>query len=147
GAKPLAGFPDETVTEGLDGLRDRLSEYRTMGARFAKWRAVIRVTDALPSSACVSANAHALARYAALCRHPGALAVRAGREPFRRASLRARDLLHPASPLCARLRRLHCCPGRPRNPAGIDDDLAALADASSSRHPACFRRSYVEGPG
>src|SRR5262249_7202529 len=115
GAKPLAGFPDETVTEGLDGLRDRLSEYRTMGARFAKWRAVIRVTDALPSSACVSANAHALARYAALCRHPGALAVRAGREPFRRASLRARDLLHPASPLCARLRRLHCCPGRPRN--------------------------------
>jgi fructose-bisphosphate aldolase, class I len=67
GAKPLAGSPDETVTEGLDGLRDRLSEYRTMGARFAKWRAVIRVRDFLPSSACVSANAHALARYAALC--------------------------------------------------------------------------------
>jgi fructose-bisphosphate aldolase, class I len=67
GAKPLAGSLDETVTEGLDGLRDRLSEYRTMGARFAKWRAVIRVTDSLPSSACVSANAHALARYAALC--------------------------------------------------------------------------------
>jgi fructose-bisphosphate aldolase, class I len=67
GAKPLAGSPDETVTEGLDGLRGRLSEYRTMGARFAKWRAVIRVTDSLPSSACVSANAHALARYAALC--------------------------------------------------------------------------------
>jgi fructose-bisphosphate aldolase, class I len=67
GAKPLAGSPEETVTEGLDGLRDRLSEYRTMGARFAKWRAVIRVTDSLPSSACVSANAHALARYAALC--------------------------------------------------------------------------------
>src|SRR6266542_3131249 len=67
GAKPLAGFPDETVTEGLDGLRDRLSEYRAMGARFAKWRAVIHLTDALPSSACVSANAHALARYAALC--------------------------------------------------------------------------------
>jgi fructose-bisphosphate aldolase class I len=67
GAKPLAGSPDETVTEGLDGLRDRLSEYRTMGARFAKWRAVIRITDSLPSSACVTANAHALARYAALC--------------------------------------------------------------------------------
>ena len=62
GAKPLAGSPDETVTEGLDGLRDRLSEYRTMGARFAKWRAVIRITDSLPSSACVTANAHALAR-------------------------------------------------------------------------------------
>src|SRR5262249_25064161 len=67
GAKPLAGSPDETVTEGLDGLRGRLSEYRAMGARFAKWRAVIHLTDALPSSACVSANAHALARYAALC--------------------------------------------------------------------------------
>ena len=67
GAKPLAGFPHETVTEGLDGLRDRLSEYRAMGARFAKWRAVVHVTDELPSSACVSANAHALARYAALC--------------------------------------------------------------------------------
>jgi fructose-bisphosphate aldolase class I len=67
GAKPLAGFPDETVTEGLDGLRDRLVEYRGMGAGFAKWRAVMHVTDALPSRACVSANAHALARYAALC--------------------------------------------------------------------------------
>src|SRR5499427_8623103 len=67
GAKPLAGSPDETVTEGLDGLRDRLSEYRTMGARFAKWRAVIHLTDSRPSSACVSANAHALARYASLC--------------------------------------------------------------------------------
>ena len=67
GAKPLAGFPDETVTEGLDGLRDRLREYHGMGARFAKWRAVIHVTDTLPSSACVSANAHALARYASLC--------------------------------------------------------------------------------
>jgi fructose-bisphosphate aldolase, class I len=67
GAKPLAGWPGETVTEGLDGLRDRLAAYRAIGARFAKWRAVIHVTDALPSSACVSANAHALARYAALC--------------------------------------------------------------------------------
>jgi fructose-bisphosphate aldolase, class I len=67
GAKPLAGFPDETVTEGLDGLRERLSAYRDMGARFAKWRAVIHISDALPSRACISANAHALARYAALC--------------------------------------------------------------------------------
>ena len=67
GAKPLAGSPGETVTEGLDGLRDRLSEYHGMGARFAKWRAVIHITDALPSVVCVSANAHALARYAALC--------------------------------------------------------------------------------
>jgi fructose-bisphosphate aldolase, class I len=67
GAKPLAGSPGETVTEGLDGLRDRLSDYRAMGARFAKWRAVIRVTEALPSSACMAANTHALGRYAALC--------------------------------------------------------------------------------
>jgi fructose-bisphosphate aldolase, class I len=67
GAEPLAGFPEETVTEGLDGLRDRLAEYHGMGARFAKWRAVIRITDTLPSVACVSANAHALGRYAALC--------------------------------------------------------------------------------
>src|SRR5918996_4823669 len=67
GTTPLAGSPDETVTEGLDGLRDRLTAYHEMGARFAKWRAVIRITDTLPSPACVSANAHALARYAALC--------------------------------------------------------------------------------
>jgi fructose-bisphosphate aldolase, class I len=67
GAEPLAGSPEETVTEGLDGLRDRLAEYHGMGARFAKWRAVIRITEKLPSVACVSANAHALARYAALC--------------------------------------------------------------------------------
>jgi fructose-bisphosphate aldolase, class I len=67
GAKPLAASSDETVTEGLDGLRDRLREYRNMGARFAKWRAVIHVSQSLPSTACVSANAHALARYASLC--------------------------------------------------------------------------------
>jgi fructose-bisphosphate aldolase class I len=67
GAEPLAGSPEEKVTEGLDGLRDRLAEYHGMGARFAKWRAVIRITDRLPSVACVSVNAHALARYAALC--------------------------------------------------------------------------------
>ena len=68
GAKPLAGSPGETVTEGLDGLRDRLRAYHDMGARFAKWRAVIHISDSLPSRACISANAHALARYAALCR-------------------------------------------------------------------------------
>src|SRR5215472_10904502 len=71
GAKPLARSPKETVTEGLDGLRERLAEYRGMGAHFAKWRAVIRITDSLPSAACVSANAHALARYAALCQEGG----------------------------------------------------------------------------
>ena len=67
GAKPLAGAPGETITEGLDGLRERLAEYRGLGARFAKWRAVIHIGDGLPTHACVSANAHALARYAALC--------------------------------------------------------------------------------
>jgi fructose-bisphosphate aldolase class I len=67
GARPLAGAPGETVTEGLDGLRDRLSAYRDMGARFAKWRAVIHISDTLPSQTCISANAHALARYAAFC--------------------------------------------------------------------------------
>ena len=67
GAKPLAGSPGETVTEGLDGLRDRLAAYHDMGARFAKWRAVFRIADELPSQACVIANAHALGRYAGLC--------------------------------------------------------------------------------
>jgi fructose-bisphosphate aldolase class I len=71
GKKPLAGCPGETVTEGLDGLRDRLTEYRMLGARFAKWRAVIRVTDHQPSDTCLEANAHALARYAALCQEAG----------------------------------------------------------------------------
>jgi fructose-bisphosphate aldolase class I len=71
GTKPLAGFPDEVVTEGLDGLRGRLEEYASMGARFAKWRAVIRVKDGLPSVACLEANAHALARYAALAQEAG----------------------------------------------------------------------------
>jgi fructose-bisphosphate aldolase class I len=67
GARRLAGSPAETVTEGLDGLRDRLIHYRGLGARFAKWRAVIRITDALPSRTCIHVNAHALGRYAALC--------------------------------------------------------------------------------
>jgi fructose-bisphosphate aldolase, class I len=67
GAKPLAGFPGETITEGLDGLRERLTEYRGLGARFAKWRAVIDIAAGLPSAFAIAANAHALARYAALC--------------------------------------------------------------------------------
>ncbi len=67
GAKPLAGFPGETITEGLDGLRERLIEYRGLGARFAKWRAVIDIAAGIPTAFAVEANAHALARYAALC--------------------------------------------------------------------------------
>jgi fructose-bisphosphate aldolase class I len=67
GAKPLPFCPGETVTEGLDGLRERLKEYHGLGARFAKWRAVIDIGDGKPSYACIRANAHALARYAALC--------------------------------------------------------------------------------
>jgi fructose-bisphosphate aldolase, class I len=75
GAKPLAGFPDETVTEGLDGLRDRLNEYRELGARFAKWRAVIRIGPDLPTRGGIDANAHALARYAALCQEAGIVPI------------------------------------------------------------------------
>ena len=71
GAHDLAGFPGEKVTEGLDGLRARLEEYRGLGARFAKWRAVITIGDGIPSVACIRANAHALARYAALCQEAG----------------------------------------------------------------------------
>lgn len=67
GAKPLAGFPGETITEGLDGLRERLIEYAKLGARFAKWRAVIDIAEGIPSAFAIEANAHALARYAALC--------------------------------------------------------------------------------
>jgi fructose-bisphosphate aldolase class I len=75
GSKPLAGFPDEQVTEGLDRLRDRLAEYAGMGARFAKWRAVIRIGDATPSHGGLLANAHALARYAALCQEAGLVPI------------------------------------------------------------------------
>src|SRR5581483_3705887 len=67
GAKPLAGFPNETITEGLDGLRERLVEYYKLGARFAKWRAVIDIAEGIPTPFAIEANAHALARYAALC--------------------------------------------------------------------------------
>ncbi|WP_093303279.1 class I fructose-bisphosphate aldolase [Variovorax sp. NFACC27] len=75
GAKPLAGHPGETVTEGLDGLRERLAEYAMMGARFAKWRGVIAIGDGLPTRACIRVNAHALARYAALCQEAGLVPI------------------------------------------------------------------------
>ncbi len=75
GALPMAGAPGERVTEGLDGLRDRLDEYRRLGARFAKWRAVIAIGDGLPTARCVHANADALARYAALCQEQGLVPI------------------------------------------------------------------------
>ncbi len=75
GAKPLAGHPDETVTEGLDGLRERLAEYAELGARFAKWRAPYRIGEAIPSPACITAHAHALARYAALSQEAGLVPI------------------------------------------------------------------------
>ena len=71
GTVPLAGFPGEVVTEGLDGLRDRLKEYAALGAKFAKWRAVINIGEDMPSKTCIDANMHALARYAALCQEAG----------------------------------------------------------------------------
>ena len=67
GAKPMANFPGEKITEGLDGLRERLAEYRKLGARFAKWRAVIAIGDQIPTRTCIAANAQLLARYAAFC--------------------------------------------------------------------------------
>ncbi len=75
GAHELAGHGGEKVTEGLDGLRERLQEYYALGARFAKWRAVITIGDGIPSSACIEANAHALARYAALCQETGLVPI------------------------------------------------------------------------
>jgi fructose-bisphosphate aldolase class I len=75
GAKDMAGHPGEKITECLDGLRDRLTEYSQMGARFAKWRAVIAVGDGIPSRGCIEANAHALARYAALCQEAGLVPI------------------------------------------------------------------------
>ena len=71
----MAAHPGERITEGLDGLRDRLKEYSHMGARFAKWRAVIAVGDGIPSRGCIEANAQALARYAALCQEAGLVPV------------------------------------------------------------------------
>jgi fructose-bisphosphate aldolase, class I len=75
GAKDLAGATGEKVTEGLDGLRERLEEYRGLGARFAKWRAVITIGDGIPTDYCIAVNAHALGRYAALCQEQGLVPI------------------------------------------------------------------------
>jgi|TARA_B100001996_G_scaffold262148_1_gene204319 fructose-bisphosphate aldolase class I len=75
GAKDLANHSGEKITEGLDGLRDRCEEYFSLGARFAKWRAVIKIEKNMPSSACISANAHALARYASICQEQGLVPI------------------------------------------------------------------------
>lgn len=75
GAKVLANSPDEKITDGLDGLRERLVEYYGMGARFAKWRAVITIGDHIPTHYCIATNAHALARYAALCQEQGIVPI------------------------------------------------------------------------
>jgi len=75
GAKSLAGFAGDKVTEGLDGLRERLAEYRELGAEFAKWRAVITIGDGIPTRFCLEANAHALARYAAMCQEAGIVPI------------------------------------------------------------------------
>ncbi len=75
GPNDLAGFPGETVTEGLDGLRERLTEFRDLGAKFGKWRAVINVGDGLPTQCGIDSNAHALARYAALCQEVGLVPI------------------------------------------------------------------------
>ena len=75
GAKPLACSPNEKITEGLDGLRERLAEYVEMGAKFCKWRAVITIGDGIPTDYCINTNAHALARYAALCQEAGLVPI------------------------------------------------------------------------
>jgi fructose-bisphosphate aldolase, class I len=75
GTKPLPNCPGEVITEGLDGLRERLVEYRGLGAKFAKWRAVIDIGNGIPSYECINANAHALARYAALCQDEGIVPI------------------------------------------------------------------------
>ena len=75
GAKDLAGHPGEKTTEGLDGLRERLAEYAQLGAKFAKWRAVITIGERIPTRGCIEANVHALARYAALCQEAGIVPI------------------------------------------------------------------------
>ena len=75
GTKPLAGAAGEVITEGLDGLRERIAEYQALGARFAKWRAVIGIGPGLPTVSCLEANAHALARYAAVCQETGLVPI------------------------------------------------------------------------
>lgn len=75
GTAPLANFPDDTVTQGLDGLAGRLAEYKQLGARFAKWRAVLRIGEKTPSQRCIIENAHALGRYAAICQELGLVPI------------------------------------------------------------------------
>lgn len=75
GVRDLTGFPAEKITEGLDGLRNRLADYKQLGARFAKWRAVITISDDLPTSVCIEANMHVLARYAAICQEAGLVPI------------------------------------------------------------------------
>ena len=75
GAKPLAFAPDESVTDGLDGLRERLAEYRELGARFTKWRAVLKIGPGQPSDYCIAVNAHVLARFAALSQEAGLVPI------------------------------------------------------------------------
>lgn len=75
GTKPLAGSPQELVTEGLDGLRERFADYRSLGAKFSKWRAVITIGDDIPTDYCINVNAHALARYAALSQEAGIVPI------------------------------------------------------------------------
>src|SRR5256714_2829800 len=75
GAKAVANFPGEKITEGLDGLRDRLAEYRQLGARFAKWRAVSAIGDGIPTLNCIASNSEALARYAGLCQEAGLVPI------------------------------------------------------------------------
>jgi fructose-bisphosphate aldolase class I len=100
GAKELAGRPGEKITEGLDGLRDRLKEYAGRGARFAKWRAVITLGDDLPSRGCIEANAQALARYAALCQEAGVVPIvepevlMTGRHTLERCQQVTQEMLH-----------------------------------------------------
>jgi fructose-bisphosphate aldolase class I len=100
GAKPMAAHPGETITEGLDGLRERLQEYAVMGAAFAKWRAVISMEAGLPTRACIEANAHALARYAALCQENGIVPVvepevlMAGGHSIERCKIVTQEVLH-----------------------------------------------------
>ena len=98
GAKPLANAPGETITEGLDGLRGRLEEYRELGARFAKWRATYSIGDGIPSEYSVWTNAHALARYAALSQEAGLVPRHS--KPMRRVSAKCfgRGGRFPASP-------------------------------------------------
>ena len=142
GAKPLALAEGETVTEGLDGLRDRLTEYVELGARFAKWRATYSIGDGLPSEYCVWVNAHALARYAALCQEAGLVpivepevlqdgehTIEESAKATGRVLLAVYQELHDQRVELRRARcssRTWCCRATPPTRAGIDE----VADAT-----------------